>query len=390
MIIDADTHILPRDAFDYIEGPLSAKKPIFKYDAKGMCIGVDFPGAPPRQPRSTPPPSPGTGCNYAGMSDMDERLADYQKLGIEKQVLFPQLTATMLHYLVEPELATAMAHSYNISIANLIKQYPGELIGAALVALQDVPGAIKEMEWAKANGLRGVVIDKVFPVKEHIYSEPYGFHPEIDPFFKRAEELNMPLLMHTVGIHGHRLNNLSIFQQHGLEFFAPQDGHISLTSLVTSGVFDRFPNLKVVYTEAGVSWIKAMLERLDESFDHPLIDFDAEDAATRRFMAVSGGRPIVKALVPMVDYLHKNKMPASHYFRKNIWFTIETEETQLPEAINYLGASQFLFATDYPHDDAGGRMKFKDVELLARNPHITDADKELIRFGNSQMLFGVQ
>ena len=59
---------------------------------------------------------------------------------------------------------------------------------------------------------------------------------------------------------------------------------------------------------------------------------------------------------------------------------IETEEPELAEAVQYLGAEHFLFATDYPHDDPGGRMKYKDVELLRDNPRITEDAKEIIRY----------
>lgn len=90
----------------------------------------------------------------------------------------------------------------------------------------------------------------------------------------------------------------------------------------------------------------------------------------------------------MEQFSAKNKYPASHYFGKNIFFTIETEEEGFAEAAQYLGASQFLFAADYPHDDAGGRMKMKDVELLQRNPDIGDDDKETIRWRSSVALFG--
>lgn len=389
MIIDADTHFLPRDAYDYMEGHYADLRPRFEFDAKGCCVNVHFPGAPAKVPNTTPMPPPGTGCNYGGMCDMEERLEDYLKMGIQKQVLFPQMSAMLFHYLVEPGLANAMARSYNHCLSQLVKQYPNELIGAGLVPLQDVPSAIKEMEWCVANGLPAVVIDKVFPVTAHAFSETYGKHKELEPFFARAEALEVPLLMHTIGAHGHRLNNLMAFQQDGLEFFAPIEGHLSLVSMVTAGIFDRYPHLKVVYTEAGTAFIKPMLERLDESFERGLVDWDAEDAATRKFMSVSTGRPIVKSLVPMDDYLPKNKLPASHYFRKNVWFTIETEEEQLPDAIDYLGASQFLFATDYPHDDPGGRMKKRDVALLAANARITEAHKDLIREHNARALFGM-
>jgi predicted TIM-barrel fold metal-dependent hydrolase len=389
MIIDTDTHFLPRDSYDYIDGPLAALAPTFEYNGKGLCIGVKFPGAPPQVANTTPNPPPGTGCNYGGMCDMEERLEDYRKMGIERQVLLPQMSAMMFHYLIDPELAAVMAHSYNMAMVKLLKKYPNELVGAGLVALQDVPSAIQEVEWLKANGMNSVVIDKVFPVKSHPYSDPFGSHPELDPFYKRVEELGVVLLMHTIGAHGHRMNNMMTFQRDGLEFFAPIEGHISLVSMVTSGVFDRFPNLKVVFTESGTAFIKPMLERLDESFDKPLIDWDAEDAATRKFMSVSTGRPIVKSLVPMDQYLPKNLKPASHYFRNNIWFTIETEEEQLPDAIQHIGARQFLFATDYPHDDAGGRMKKRDVELLATNKRISEEDKEKIRVTNAKELFGI-
>jgi predicted TIM-barrel fold metal-dependent hydrolase len=97
-----------------------------------------------------------------------------------------------------------------------------------------------------------------------------------------------------------------------------------------------------------------------------------------------------KQVVPPEVSSEKNKFPASNYFRKNFYFTIETEEPELPEAIEFLGAEHFLFATDYPHDDPGGRMKFKDVELLQANRKISEKDKELIRWENAKRVFTIR
>lgn len=44
--------------------------------------------------------------------------------------------------------------------------------------------------------------------------------------------------------------------------------------------------------------------------------------------------------------------------------------------------------TDYPHDDPGGRMKFRDVELLNNRADISAQDKELIWSGNALRLLG--
>jgi hypothetical protein len=40
-----------------------------------------------------------------------------------------------------------------------------------------------------------------------------------------------------------------------------------------------------------------------------------------------------------------------------------------------LGAGHFLFATDYPHDDPGESMKFKDAQLLRANIRISEQDR---------------
>jgi predicted TIM-barrel fold metal-dependent hydrolase len=94
-------------------------------------------------------------------------------------------------------------------------------------------------------------------------------------------------------------------------------------------------------------------------------------------------------LVPPEVANEKNKLTPSHYLKNNFYWTIETEEPELVEAINFLGADRFLFATDYPHDDPGGRMKFKDVELLAVNAKISESDKDLIRFENAKRVFKI-
>jgi len=273
-----------------------------------------------------------------------------------------------------------MAHSHNIAIMNLLKKYPNELIGAALVALQDVRSAIAEMEWAKQNGFHSIAIDKVFPVREHQFSETLGSHRELWPFFKRAQELGMPLIMHNVQ-HGHRISNMMIFQSDGLDTLCPAEGQMSLASLCTSGLFDDFPDLKMVFTEAGSAFIKPLLERLDSAFVKPPLNYEDEDATARfhRRVPVSERLSAGKRLTSLQEYEVKNKHPVSYYFKKNLYFTIETEEPELPDSIELLGASQFLFATDYPHDDPGGRMKYKDVQLLHDNPRITEGDKEIIR-----------
>jgi predicted TIM-barrel fold metal-dependent hydrolase len=328
---------------------------------------------------------------FRSLWDPIARMKDYEgRLGIDQQIVLPQFSGWW-SYLIEPQLACRMARSHNESLLRVMQEFAGKILGSALVPLQDVPAAIREMDWAQDHGFCSVVLDKVFPVKGHPYSEPLGSHRELWPFFKRAEELSMPIYLHNVQ-HGHRLSNLPIFQRDGLYIFAPQEGQMSLVSLITSGLLDEFPKLQFIFTEAGTSFIKPLVQWLDKVLESPPVDYDdQEDPLNTRGPLTKVGERLrrARAINPAQLFLEKNRNPASYYFKNNFYFTIETEEPELPEAIEFLGAERFLFATDYPHDDPGGRMKFEDVRLLRDHKRIAEDAKELIRFKNAQRLFSL-
>src|SRR5690349_1903136 len=84
MIIDCDTHFMPRDAFDRVSGALASQRPVLKVDENGLYVTMDFPGRPKPLPEATPLPPPGTGSDYPGMIDMEARLRDYEEMGIER------------------------------------------------------------------------------------------------------------------------------------------------------------------------------------------------------------------------------------------------------------------------------------------------------------------
>jgi len=389
VIIDCDTHLMPADAFAALGEDFARVKPTLKFDSQGLYTDVDFPGY--REiPGTSPLLAPGSGAMFRSLWNVTDRMGDYdQRLGIEQHVVLPQFSGWW-SYLIEPELACAMARSHNQALLGFMKEFSGRILGSALIPLQDVSASIREMEWAKENGFCSIVLDKVFPVAEHPYSEPLGSRRELWPFFKRAEELSMPIYLHNVQ-HGHRMSNLPMYQRDGLHIFAPQEGQMSLVSLFTSGLLDAYPKLQFVYTEAGTSFIKPLVQWLDRILERPPVDYDDQEAplSNRTLTKVGERLRRARAIQPAQIFLEKNQKPASHYFKNNFSFTIETEEPELAEAIEFLGAERFLFATDYPHDDPGGKMKFEDVRLLRENAKISEDAKELIRWRNAQRLFGM-
>jgi predicted TIM-barrel fold metal-dependent hydrolase len=196
----------------------------------------------------------------------------------------------------------------------------------------------------------------------------------------------MPLFLHAVQ-RGHRLVNLPVFQIDGLDTFAPRDAQVNLVALITTGLLDSYPTLSFINAEMGAAPIKQLIQRLASPYGNARVTYEDDEgpsAASRRTQGSTLPR-----LVPADVAREKNADLPSSYFRRNFFWTIETEEAELAKAIDLLGAERFLFATDYPHDDPGGRMKFKDVQLLAANDRIGEGDKDLIRSGNAIKLFGL-
>ena len=174
VIIDCDTHLMPRDAFDGIDGELAKRKPKLQFDDQELYVNVDFPGYPAEVQGTSPLLAPGSGAMFKSLWDPESRMADYDnRLGIEQHVVLPQFSGWW-SYLIEPELACRMARSHNEALLRLMKEYPGRILGVALVPLQDVPAGIREMEWAMDNGFCAVVLDKVYPVKEHALQRAVG------------------------------------------------------------------------------------------------------------------------------------------------------------------------------------------------------------------------
>ena len=384
MIIDCDTHFFPKDAFDYLGEALAGRRPrlIFEGD---VLRDIEFAEGPYSIKSATPLPAPGSGARYDGMADGPSRMADYAKMGIEKQLVLPQFTGWW-SYLIEPELGHAIAHSLNMSMLRLTQENPGAVMPVALVAVQDVPSAIAEAVWAHANGFKAVVLDYVMPVAQNNLGSPTATHRELWPFFAKCEELDLPIYFHAVQ-HGHRLVNLRNFQMDGLDIFVPSDAQMNLVAMITTGLLDKYPGLKIIHAEQGTGYIQPLAEWLDKLHGPGVAAYEEGEGATpgRKRKLAARARQLVTA----EEAREKNRQLPSHYFRTNFYWTIETEEPELIGGIDFVGADRFLFATDYPHDDPGGAKKFEDVELLAANDQMSETVKDQLRYKNAERVFNL-
>jgi predicted TIM-barrel fold metal-dependent hydrolase len=124
------------------------------------------------------------------------------------------------------------------------------------------------------------------------------------------------------------------------------------------GIFERFPRLRVLVLESGGSWVGHYLDRMDAVFGHTPI----------------GAGMTLKAR-------------PSEYFRERCWVSCDPDEHSLAPLIERFGASQFLWASDYPHADHSPDY-LEDLEGLV-GP-LTDADRRLFLGDNVRRLFAIE
>src|SRR4051794_10467918 len=256
-----------------------------------------------------------------GSMDPDERLKVLDAEHIDAVVLYTTVGLLWEAELEDPELSQAYTRAYNRWICDFCRDSP-RLVPTAHLSLSDPEAAARELERAVNDGARGVY---VAPFTHD--AKPLG-HPSNDPVFAAAQALDIPFAIHptfelqwTKGMRMGAWENVK--QLRLLASVTASDGvRQQFTTLFDYGVFDKFPELKVIVLESGGGWIGYWLDPLD-----------ARDGDTfLRPRGAPGPKP-------------------PGYFRERIWISCDPDERTIPALAERFGAERFLWASDFPHAD---------------------------------------
>ena len=216
----------------------------------------------------------------------DARIERMNELGIDQQLLL--LTAPGVQVFAS-ETATSLARDSNDELAEAINRHPQRFAGLAAVAPQDPRAAAVEVDrGVKSLGLNGVVLNS-HTKGEYLDDEKYW------PIFEAAEAADAAIYLHPRTPSPAMLKPyLDRGLDQGILGFGAEVALHTL-ALITAGVFDRFPRLRLVIGHAG------------EGLPYWLYRIDYMHGATVR----SKRYPFMKEL----------KHPVSHYMRHNVFVT---------------------------------------------------------------------
>ena len=188
-------------------------------------------------------------------------LANADTDGIDEMVLFPSF-GLCVPTIEDPVLGAGLARMYNQWASEFCAKSGGRLHGVAVVPIEHGDDAITVMEEAKGLGLVATIVPPA--LKDRNLD-----HPDMDRFYAAAAALDMPLGVH--GAPGHppaQDRGGPLRQLHpGPLRQLPLRPDVAMTALVSGGVFDRHPTLRVAFLEAGAGWLPWFVERLGEHYE---------------------------------------------------------------------------------------------------------------------------
>jgi 2,3-dihydroxybenzoate decarboxylase len=284
--------------------------------------------------------------------DLDsERLGIMDKTGIEYAIL--SLTAPGIQGILDTQQAIELARKANDTMADAVARHPKRYGGFAALPMQDPQAASAELtRCVKELGFKGALVNG-FTQKDVADSAHYYDQPEYRSFWATVAELDVPFYLHPRMQIPSRAQN---YAGHPWLMSAPWgfavETSIHSLRLCGSGIFDDFPNLKII------------IGHLGEFIPHGLWRIDARMAWSPRG--------------------YRGKRPLGEYFLDHFLVTTSGffDDPAFRNTLEVMGTDKVFFSADYPYEHMESAADWYDATDV-----VDAADKRKVGRDNAVKLF---
>ncbi len=290
-------------------------------------------------------------------TDRDARLALMDRMHIQATVNFPTLASIIeVNFMDDPEASQVLVHAFNQWMYDEWGfDYQSRIFTTPVMNLATAEGAVAELEWALERGAKTVLVR---PAPVAGFRGPQSpFLPFADPFWKRVEEADIPVMFHSSDSgytkyandwNGSHLEmrpfESDVFRDLSMAQRPIMD---TIFSAVGHGMLSRFPRVRIGSIECGSTWIPRVLEKFDITY------------GKMPHLFAEHPRDVLKRALYIAPY----------------W------EDPLEPLIEAIGFDHILFNSDWPHPE--GIADPNEYALYVRKEvGLSEADEAKIMGGN--------
>ena len=284
-----------------------------------------------------------------GGYDPKVRLEETAADGVDAEVLYPtpRLSQAIVAH-PDADYHVAMIRAYNDWLSEFVEYAPDRFGGLALLPNRGVEAAVAELDRViDRPGIRGVVIG-CWP------NGTVSIEPEDDKLFGRLTERGIPLSIHVSLTQRMPAAHRARLPGYGRFYDAPE----RMIDMIFTGVFDRFPDLDVVFAEVDCGWVPYVREQIDNNY-HRL------DPVSRFGLRASPG-----------EYIERH----FHFGFMTDTFGIRNRDS--------IGVERMLWSSDYPHISADSPNSWRTIQAAFSG--VPFAERDLILAGNTARLYGFE
>ena len=287
-----------------------------------------------------------------------ERIADAEADGVDAEFIYPQ-KGGLGFATRDTDFSLAMTRAWNRWALDEFGATFGRTNPAALITTANIPEAVKEVQWAASNGFRSLSLPNkpIFGPTQR--GELAYNHNDFDPLWAAIAETGLVATFHVSSggedPRGAGGNGGAIINYVTHSMITTLD---PLVKVITSGVLERNPTLKVVTVESGVGWLPWLLETMDHAY-------------RSHHMWV---RPVIPEL-------------PSFYYRRNCASTFMEEAAGLKYALDYGLEDNLLWANDYPHHEGSFPFSAQAIERMMGG--LTETQRAKVLGLNAARVFGL-
>lgn len=288
------------------------------------------------------------------LCDLDtQRIAAMDKADLTYQILSFSSPGADEFY-PDTTAASEFATAANAVIHDAMQRHPNRFLGFATLSPYDVPAAVKELEHCvQTLKFSGWLAHANFGEDLYLDNKTYW------PLLEAAESLGVPIFIHpTVPLN-------AAYGKYGFALGGPPLGFQFETALcalrmIYAGVFDQFPNLKIVLGHMGETLPFLMPERIDWAYANPNVS---------QLQGFIDERPNIKR-TPCEVLKENFYIGTSGRFSKPL----------MDYCLQIMGEDHILLATDYPYENLQQSMDF------IRNCGLSDTALKKICYQNATNL----